>query len=501
MINNTVLDYIEKTLNDYSNNIAIGDVEKQLTFSQLITESKKAGTSISTYNKARKPIAILMDRSASTTIAMLGVMYSGNFYVVLDSESPFDRLEKIVTTLEPFAVVYEKRLKEVVDKFDDSIVKLEFETIVTTQVDVEILENRRKNMTSSDPIYSIFTSGSTGFPKGAILTHQNVISYIQWFTECFNINSETVFGSQTPFYFSMSVSDFFATLFTGASYQIIPKQFFAFPAKLVPFLNERKVNTIYWVPSAMFMFAKLDIFKYCKLNSLKTVLFAGEVMPIKCLNYWKKNLPDITYSNLFGPTETTDICSYYVVDRDFEDHQTLPIGRACENCRLFIVDEDGNEVIDDKTGELYVAGPFVASGYYNNKEKTQEVFIQNPINKSYPEIVYKTGDLVKRNIKGELEYLGRKDFQIKHMGYRIELGEIEAVISSIKGVEQAICIYDVDSDSIAFYYEGDKTLESTLVEELRSKLPVYMQPQKCIFMNSLPKNANGKIDRLKLKMI
>lgn len=499
MVPKTVLDLIEKTATSFENNIAVGDENKDITYKELIEGSKRIGTNIANYGFTRKPIAILMNRKADLPVAIIGCVYSGNFYVILDADSPIDRLEKIVNTLNPAAIIFENCLKDMSDKFSQDILKLEYEEIAKEQIDEDVLLNVRSNMTSTDPIYSIFTSGSTGFPKGALLTHQNVISYIDWYVKCFAITDKTVFGSQTPLYFSMSVSDFFASMFTGASYQMIPKQYFTFPAKLIQFMNAKKVNTIYWVPSALYIVAKLDILKYCKPEYLEKILFAGEVMPVKCLNYWKKYYNDAMFANLFGPTETTDICSYYVVNREFEEYQTLPIGNACDNCKLFIVDDNSNEVLDGSEGELYVAGPFLASGYYNNAEKTKEVFVQNPLHSLYPEIVYKTGDIVKRNEFGEIEYLGRKDFQIKHMGYRIELGEIEAVIGSVEGVELAVCVYDAPNDRIAFFYEGDKELQDTLIETLKSKLAVYMQPELCKHLLAFPKNANGKIDRLKLR--
>ena len=172
---------------------------------------------------------------------------------------------------------------------------------------------------------------------------------------------------------------------------------------------------------------------------LRTVLFAGEVMPVKHLNYWRKFLPDCTYANLFGPTETTDICTFYRVDRIFENDESLPIGKACDNCSVLLLTDDGREALPGEEGELIVRGSFLADGYYNDPEKTAAAFPQNPLNKAYPERVYRTGDIARLNEKGEFIYISRKDFQIKRSGYRIELGEIEAAVGSLDGV---MCIRD-----------------------------------------------------------
>ena len=229
------------------------------------------------------------------------------------------------------------------------------------------------------------------------------------------------------------------------------------------------------------------------------VLFAGEVMPVKQLNYWRRKMPELLYANLYGPTEVTDICAYYIVDRDFADSETLPIGRACDNCDLIIFREDGTEAAPGEIGELCVRGSFVTDGYYGDPDKTDAAFIQNPLNPWYPEKIYKTGDLVRYNDRGELLYLGRRDFQIKHMGYRIELGEVEAAAGAASDVKSCVSIYDEVHDRIVLFYEGGPKNENQMRVLLEGKLPPYMRPGECIRVKRMPENANGKIDRKYLK--
>lgn len=492
----TIIEYFESTVSKYPQNIAVGDIDHQLTYEQLRTTARNIACQIAAHNIHKKPIALFMKRSVSLPAAMMSVLYSGNFYVVLDFESPRQRIEKILNTLSPAMIIYESEFQQIVESFDDSISKLNYEkALESNHNDDNVIAEIQKAATSSDPAYALFTSGSTGVPKGALLTNLNVISYIHWFTKCFHINSDTVFGSQTSLYFSMSVSDFYGSMFTGAAYQIIPKTFFTFPAKLISFMDQRKINTIYWVPSALGIVAKFDLFKYCLPKTLTTVLFAGEVMPVKYLNYWRQYLPNLVYANLFGPTETTDICSYYIVNRDFDETQSLPVGIACDNCDLFLIDSDGHEVLDNSVGELYVGGPFVASGYFSNPEKTAEAFVQNPLHDLYKETVYRTGDLVHRNEFGELEYVGRKDFQIKHLGYRIEPSEIEVAMNTVEHVELTVCVYDAQADRLLLAYESPKDLDKTLDETAQASLPHYMRPSAFKRFDTFPKNANGKIDR------
>lgn len=537
-----ILQYFEETCKRFPDNIAVADESSSVTFNDLKVRSQQTGTMIaSELKKHCMPVAIYIDKSPALVEGMFSVLYSGNFYVVLDTQMPLERVRRIFETLQPAAILTDKsyidkvesinNFKDTNDATDDhSIINFDetnltqvsncqsiesdetktsyiegtnlnniktfyIEDSSSTKIDIKLLSRLRSHMTERDPAYILYTSGSTGQPKGTVISHHALIAYGDWFIRAFDINENTIFGSQTPLYFSMSVSDLYAALRTGATYQIIPKKYFSFPMQLIEYLNVHKVNTIYWVPSALNIVANWDTFAYIKPKYLKKVLFAGEVMPVKQLNYWKAALPDVLYANLFGPTETTDICSYYVVNRTFSDEETLPIGVACDNCDLIIVDDNGKEAA---SGELLVRGPFLADGYYRNTEKTAEVFVQNPLNDTYPEIVYRTGDLVYKGEDGLLRYQGRKDFQIKHMGYRIEPGEIEAAIGALPEIHSCVCIYLETTDQILLLYQG-KIKQEALSSAVAGKLPAYMRPNKFIRIRQMPYNANGKIDRKLLK--
>ena len=493
-----ITDYLNETAVKYPNKVAFATDKEEINYNDFTNKSKSIGTYLATLDTFKQPIAIYLDKSINLALSMMGTIYSGGFYTVLDTKSPMDRINQIISTLDcKYIITDDKNMSKIVEEFKN-ITVINIEDAKSTSVNQEKLDEVHEKIIDTDTMYILFTSGSTGVPKGTVLSHRAVISYINWFVKAFDITSETIFGSQTPFYFSMSVSDIFGTILTGATFYIIPKMYFSFPVKLIEFLETKKVNTIYWVPSALCILANLGALTGDNLKCLKKVLFAGEVMPTKQLNIWMDKV-DAMYANLYGPTETVDICTYYIVNRRLSNDESVPIGKSCDNCDVLIVKDDNTLAQDTESGELLVRGSFLANGYYKNKEKTSQVFVQNPVNKDYNELVYRTGDIVKRNELGEIVYLSRKDYQIKHMGYRIELGEIESKISAIDGIILCCSIYDEKEDKIILYYQTNSLEEDKLISLIREKLPTYMVPNVYIKLDRMPYNANGKIDRKELK--
>lgn len=500
MIKN-ILQVLEQTSEKYPNKTAFVDSKREETYIDFTKNAKTIGTYIiNKTNIKNSSIIIFIDKTINCLESMMGVLYSGNFYTILDINSPQERVENILSTLNPIAIITDNKNKSKIEKYNlkKEIIKILYEDAIKALADNKKIDEIRNEQIDTDAMYVLFTSGSTGIPKGTVISHKSVITYINWVKETFEIDENTIWGSQTPFYFSMSITDVFTTILAGATLCIIPKMYFSFPIKLLEYMNEKKINAIYWVPSALCIVANLGALQDAQIPSLKKILFAGEVMPVKALNMWIKQFPNCLYANLFGPTETTDICSYYIIDRKFENNETLPIGKHCDNCNLIIINENGNEAKVEEEGELLVRGSFLASGYYNNIEKTQTAFIQNPLNTKYSEIVYKTGDIVKYNKDGELIYISRKDFQIKHMGYRIELGEIEKNIYEVEEILLCACIYDIKNSKIILFYQGN-IREEKLANIMTEKLLPYMRPNKYIKLDSMPYNSNGKIDRKKLQ--
>lgn len=489
-----VLEMLEDSTKRYPHKAAFSDENGCYTYSEFTTRAKAVGSALSAINCRNQPIAVLLEKSKECVCAFMGVVYSGNFYVVLDTGMPAERINHILRTLSPVAVVTDAAHRQQAEHFDFDGTLFLYDTLCASQTDEGKLAEIRRAAIDTDPLYALFTSGSTGVPKGAVINHRSVIDYAHWVAETFDITCETVFGSQTPFYFSMSVLDLYTTMHSGATFHVIPKTLFSFPLKLIAFLDEKEINTVYWVPSALCIVANWKALDIAVPKTLRKILFAGEVMPTKQLNEWIGKLPDALYANLYGPTEITDICTYYIVERAFRDDEALPIGKACSNCGVLILTEEGREAAPGEEGELCVRGSFLSMGYFNNAEKTAEVFVQNPLNPHYPELIYKTGDLVKYNDRGELLYITRKDFQIKHMGYRIELGEIETAVSAVDGIKHCVCVFDPQRDKIILIYQGDVD-KKFIMDSISEKLPDYMRPNQMVPVNAMPFNANGKIDR------
>ena len=491
--------WLDETAARFPDKTAYADENKEITFSELRAQARAIASELTQRGLFKKPVAIFLEKGVDVLVSFMGAAYSCNFYSPIDVDMPGSRVNKILEVLEPAVVITTGTLREVFSAYDYKGEFLLLEEVLVSDVQDDALEAARGKGIDTDLLYVLFTSGSTGVPKGVTINHRAVIDYIDWVTETFDITEKDSLGNQAPFYFDNSILDIYSTLKTGATTYIIPKTLFAQPVLLLEYLKEKKINTIFWVPSALIVVAKLKAFKNVDLSdTLRRVLFCGEVMPNKQLNVWRRFLPDVQYANLYGPTEITDACTYYIVDREFSDEEPLPIGFPMPNTDILVLNEENEPVTGEEPGELCVRGTSLSKGYYKNPEKTKEAFVQNPLNQAVPELIYRTGDVVKYNERGEIIYLSRKDFQIKHMGHRIELGEIETAVSSLPEISLNCCLYDEKRQKIVLFIEEE--LEKAYInEKISHLLPEYMLPNKVVRVEKMPINANGKIDRVKLK--
>lgn len=497
MIKN-VVDYLEQTCTTYADKFAYVDERRGATFGEVRENARKIASALIVDVNIGSPVVVYMEKSVECIEGFLGVAYAGAFYVPIDTAMPFSRVQLIMNTLQA-KVVLARRADILPEEMKESYKIFYIEDVVETQKICEWeLAARKRRQIDTDPAYAIFTSGSTGVPKGVLVSQRSVINFTEWWCETFEFSQDEIFANQTPFYFDASVKDIYATLRCGATMYIVPRKLFSLPSQLVGYLNEHKVNCIDWVPSVLCMIANFRTLEKVKPMYLKKVMFLGEVMPTKQFNIWRRALPDVKYANLYGPTEATGDCTYYKIEREFADTEPIPIGYACENTDVMILNEDDRPVKEDEIGEICVRGCSLALGYYNNQEKTDAVFVTNPLQKNYRERIYRTGDLGKYNSYGEIVFMSRKDSQVKHMGHRIELGEIETALGSLEDIRRACCIFDANSQKIVAIYEGELDAKE-ITGKLKMILPRYMLPNVYHQVGSLPVNLNGKIDRVLLK--
>lgn len=495
-----VLQLLEKSAKKYPDKVALQDENETINYREYELNAKKIGTFISRKltGVVNSPVAVLIDRNIRSICTFIGVVYSGNFYVPIDTSMPEERIKLILSTLNPVMVIDARTKALGTYSFINEYQYINI--IYDSDIDEELLQNIREKSIDTDPLYSIFTSGSTGIPKGVLISHRGVIDLVNAFEDAFEFKEKTVFGNQAPFDFDVSVKDIYNALYVGGTVQVLPKKLFKTPKLLVDYLRLKEINTLIWAVSALRIIADFKALDDVPSLEIENVMFSGEVMPVKALNYWKEHVPNAKYVNLYGPTEITCNCTYFTIKKNFQDDDVIPIGKPFKNSRVFLISESSEIVRKcNELGEICVEGSCVGLGYYNNNNKTAEVFVQNPNTMAYDSRVYKTGDIGFYDEDGNLVFSSRKDHQIKHMGHRIELGEIEVALNALPFLTVACCVFDEIREKIICHYQAESECKKQIVVELSKKLPKYMWPNVYVHHNELPLNKNGKIDRVKLK--
>lgn len=495
-----ILEYLKKTVKNFLQKIAIIDKEETITFKDLDIKAKKLATFIAKSNIINQPIAIYLPKCINSIVSDIAITYSGNTYMNLDVKNPIERITNICNLIQPKFVITTSKYKSKIENIADiNIINLD-EFDFNCKINEEVLNSISSKMIDTDPYCIINTSGSTGTPKGVVLNHRSFIDFTERSLENFDITQNETIGSLSPLVFDIYSIELCLLMARAATMVLIPDTLAAFPIEILKLLKKQNVTFLFWVPTIMVNIANIDLLSKIDLPKLKIIWFAGEVFPTRQFNYWYKKLPNTTFANLYGPIEITLDCTYYIINRDIPDNEPIPIGSAYKNTDILILDENN---IPSKEGELCVRGSSLAMGYYNNPEKTASAFVQNPLNKSYPEIIYRTGDIVYINSNGDIVFKGRKDNLIKHLGYRIELDEIEhIVINTLKIVKNGCVVYNKEKKEITMFYENKTEISpAEFRKRIGTMLPKYMIPTIYYRMDLLPRNTNGKIDRLKLKTL
>jgi amino acid adenylation domain-containing protein len=468
-------------------------------------------------------ICLLAPKSPAAIAGILGALKADCIYVPLDPQSPASRQRKIIEACECRWIMAgggaAASLEDIfaAGKFEFPIsvgwldaeraagtaFRPEFSSADFLAVSDESLEHENRRM---DPAHILFTSGSTGTPKGVVITHASVIHFVEWARSYFKLGPGERASCHSPLHFDLSTFDIFGTLAVGAQLHLVPPEVNVLPHKLADFIRQSELTQWFSVPSILNYMAKFDVVKLGDFPTLRELMWCGEVFPTPSVIYWMERLPHVRFTNLYGPTEATVASSYYTVHRRPKDEKSaIPIGTACPGEELLILNERLERVPPGEVGNLYIGGNGLSAGYWRDPDKTRAAFIPNPYGSVPSDRIYKTGDLAWTDENGQIHFVGRADYQIKSRGYRIELGEIETALNTIPDLREcavvAIPVGGFEGTRICCAYvplSDDAITPVSLRKELSRLVAPYMLPANWLAMKSLPKNANGKIDRPKL---
>ncbi|HEY1266889.1 MAG TPA: amino acid adenylation domain-containing protein [Candidatus Binatia bacterium] len=468
-------------------------------------------------------VCLLAPKSIDAIVAILGIIKADCTFVPLDPQCPAARHRKIIENCESRCILAAGNTATLLDeifaagafdfpfsagalggaRIDGPHCRAAFSASDFSTYSGAPLEYRNDTV---DPAHILFTSGSTGTPKGVVITHANVIAFVDWGKEYFHIRPGGRNSCHSPLHFDLSTFDIYGTLAAGAELHLVPAEANLLPHKLADFIRRSELTQWFSVPSILNYMAKFDAVKDEDFPELRELLWCGEVFPTPALIYWMRRLPHVRFTNLYGPTETTIASSYYTLPAcPAEERSSIPIGTACPGESLMVLDEKLEPVPAGEIGSLYIGGAGLSPGYWRDEEKTHGAFVRQPCGDDRSERVYKTGDLASLGQDGLVYYVGRSDFQIKSRGYRIELGEIESALHSLPDLQEcavvAVTLGGFEGARVCCAYvplAGECAGPLTLRKELSRLLPSYMLPTHWLEFDSLPKNANGKIDRRKL---
>jgi len=461
-------------------------------------------------------VGIYMRKSIDAVAAIFGIVKTGAAYVPVDPGAPAERNAYIFHNCEVKVVILETRLEAKVREELTSLGAMpRFLLLEGTGAGVPLRETLAREdalapapkvetaiPTPDDLAYILYTSGSTGKPKGVMLSHRNAISFVDWCSEAFTPHANDRFSSHAPLHFDLSILDLFVPIKHRATLVLVSEEVGKDPARLAPLIADKRISVWYSAPSILSLLAQYGNLERYDFSALHTVLFAGEVFPVKHLRALYALWPKPRYFNLYGPTET-NVCTYYEVPTPIPADRTVPfpIGKVCSHLLAKVIDEHGTEVTDGSEGELCISGAGVMQGYWSLPEQSARSFLTDATEARW----YKTGDIVTTDNEGHYLFVGRRDRMVKRRGYRVELGEIEAALYRHAMVKEAAVVALADAEAgvrIKAFLSCRDGKRLSLIEAKRfcaEHLPLYMVPDLFSFPESLPKTSTDKIDYQRLK--
>jgi len=510
---------LEDAARRHPDDLAALDGDRSLTYGELDGQSNRVAHLLAERGVVKGDrVGLYLDKSLESIVAVYGIMKAGAAYVPLDPDAPVPRLVYIVGDCgirclltgsekqgQLAAMLGGGALIETLILLDAPTTYVDLagvRTLGKDEIDAAPADSVAVDVIDQDLAYILYTSGSTGDPKGVMLTHRNALAFIAWAAEEFAVDRSDRLSSHAPLHFDLSVFDLYAAAYGGAAVVLVPPKASIFPNQIVRFIQDNAITVWYSVPSILSMVTLRGGLNKTTLPTLRTILFAGEVFPIKYLRELMRLVSHARFANLYGPTET-NVCTWYEVPPlDDDVTEPVPIGVAVSNDEVFAMKEGGGQAQPGEVGELYVRGATVMRGYLGDPERTARGLVPDPFGSAFADQVYRTGDLVEVEPGGRYRYVGRRDAQIKSRGYRIELGDVEAALSLHPGVVECAVVAVADelvtNRLVAYVNVRDQSTEADLARFCTERLPRYMVPESFTLLPEMPKTSTGKIDRRSL---
>ena len=481
----------------------------QLSYAELdLAASKLANALLSNGAKPQSNIGIFHHKSLDLGIAIYGVLKAGCVFVPLDPLMPADRLAFIIQDCEIEHLIASDVQSNTLKKLEPSLnlhiygvdKEVSFTQSRWDQINTHSGQTPTLSLIDDDLGYIMYTSGSTGEPKGMMHTHVGSITYARWGARHVNMSATDRVASHAPLHFDLSIFDFFSTAQSGGTVVLVPEPITRLPASWTQYIQDECISVVFTVPYTLITMLENGAMEQRDLNSLRWILYGGEPYPPKLLNKLMKALPNTRFSNVYGPAEAPS-CTVYDIPGPPESEEPIPIGTVSTNSEDIIINSDGDDCTEGESGELCIRSTTLTRGYWNRNDLNKRAFLIRERAGVFPKMYFRTGDRVRRNEQGLLEFLGRVDRMIKTRGHRVELDELEAVLTHHEAILEAAAFTVDDNNSskeiraAVLLVKGATVEESELIRFAKTKLPLYAIPTSIVISDSLPRTSTGKIDR------
>lgn len=488
----TIFEWMEHSAREAGNKTALCDYYgNTMTFQEVLDKSQAVGTYLhQKYGCFERPFVVCVRRNVKSLILFLGVLWSGNYYVALDETLEESGMRQMISAVNPAGILWHYNPANYnMDSLEADL----YSDMELTAPDHSFLKTVKENCRYQTPLYGVFTSGTTGTPKCILKSHGAMADFITAYAGLFGFAHDDVLGSKLSLMFDAITKDLYTTLYCACTMHVMARGN-VLPTDDAAYLIRNRITAAVWTPSLLINFCRMHILENMQLNSLRRILFVGEALPAKYMNYWLKYCPDIKFVNLYGTSEMTGNCLYGVVDASIEN-SVVPLNQIFPGYHVFVIDEEERIVTaPEAIGEIVVSGDMLCMDWPESPMEPEK-FMEIKDGEGNTHRAYRTGDIVKADKSGNYIFLGRSDYRFKHAGYRMEPGEIEEVLMECQWVDECVVLYDHIKMRIVLFWTGDIQKEKLLTAYAQEKLPRHMLPGKYIHMDVFPLNVNGKIDR------